>query len=143
VRRTEQQGQPNKAPKGRSETIALGAARKLVDMKKVIIGVVDSTGIWMTFSSLSAKSEPSDGDALTSDWWVAFALLSRGGFLFPIAPIIIGMVATLKKWLLLIDIPFALRQLVEQGYTEFRFHAGEDTRRVELRAWKGPRTKPR
>jgi hypothetical protein len=54
--------------------------------------------------------------------------------------IITYMVAVRKKWVLLIDLPFAVRELVAEGYRSFRMEAGEDTKRVELRAWKGPRT---
>jgi hypothetical protein len=53
------------------------------------------------------------------------------------------MVAVRKKWVLLIDLPFAVRELVAEGYPSFRLQAGEDTKRVELRAWKGRRAKSR
>ena len=50
---------------------------------------------------------------------------------------ILRMVAVRKEWVLLIDVPFKVRELVSKGYRNFRLQAGEDTKRVELRARKG------
>ena len=53
------------------------------------------------------------------------------------------MVAVRKEWVLLIDLPFKVRELAAKGYRNFRLQAGEDTKRVELRAWKGIRVRSR
>jgi hypothetical protein len=53
------------------------------------------------------------------------------------------MVAVRKQWVLLIDLPFTVRELAAKGYRNFRLQAGEDTKRVELRAWKGTKNRPR
>jgi hypothetical protein len=57
--------------------------------------------------------------------------------------IITAMVAVRKQWVLLIDLPFTVRELAAKGYRNFRLQAGEDTKRVELRAWKGTKNRPR
>ena len=67
------------------------------------------------------------------------ASVSSARLLSAIGPIIARMVAVRKEWVLLIDLPFKVRELASKGYRSFRLEAGEDTRRVELRAWKGPK----
>lgn len=71
------------------------------------------------------------------------ALLSCAAFLFLIGLMITAMVAVRKQWVLLIDLPFTVRELVAKGYRNFRLQAGEDTKRVELRAWKGSKARSR
>ena len=62
-----------------------------------------------------------------------------GASLFTIGSMNNGMVAVLKKWVLLIDLPFQVRELMQAGYHSFRFDTQDDTKRVQVKAWRRPK----
>jgi len=47
-----------------------------------------------------------------------------------------GMVAILKRWVLLIDLPYTLRELQQKGYGRVFLEIDRETKRVEIRAWR-------
>ena len=49
------------------------------------------------------------------------------------------MVAVLKKWVLLLDLPYVLRDLAAKGYTRAVLDIDPATKRTEIKTWKRPK----
>jgi len=46
------------------------------------------------------------------------------------------MVSVLRRWVLMLDLPYTLRQLQERGFNKIFLELAPDTKRAQIKAWK-------